>query len=205
MSQIIFNVGGRLFETGRNTILSIPDSLLATMLCDVQQAPLEPIFIDRDPDVFAIVLNLYRHKRLVNHNNIESEFLRSELEFYGLDEYVHKLTPSMPAEVAKSIEQLNVQTTFIAEELHRVRSDKRMPNWGYVWGIITNYCYQTPTYNGVPIVDREYMWGIIRQVNGIRNQKGYYSEQEVTEGIEAILDHWKERIVTIERYYTPYM
>ena len=99
MSQIKFNVGGRFFKCNRETILSIPDTLLSNMIADVPAPPAgrviaqprgqNTIFIDRNPDVFSIVLDLYRHKRLVNHKAIDPQFLRMELEFYGLDDFVY--------------------------------------------------------------------------------------------------------------------
>lgn len=51
--RIRFNVGGQIFETYYDTIMSKPESMLALMIQDVSVTG--EIFIDRDPTLFNVI------------------------------------------------------------------------------------------------------------------------------------------------------
>ena len=85
---ITFDVGGRIFRTNRSTITSLPGSLLSDMIIDCKNSD-DPIFIDRNPEMFQVILDYYRNKTLVNHQDIHKDLLERELDFYRLSEYVH--------------------------------------------------------------------------------------------------------------------
>ena len=60
-NRVVFNVGGRLFETYRSTIMRGPQTLLANLIQGPQNADADgSYFVDRDPDFFKYVLNWYR-------------------------------------------------------------------------------------------------------------------------------------------------
>lgn len=78
MSRVIFNVGGKRFETHASTITTNrrePLDLL-NMLLDHRKEG-EEIFIDRDPKRFQHILNIYR-----GAGQVETD--PEELDFYGL-------------------------------------------------------------------------------------------------------------------------
>jgi hypothetical protein len=75
------------------TIKSIPDTTLADLISDVTELPSE-IFLDRDPAIFQIVLNVYRYKKLVNALHVDRQFLREELDFYNLEHFIYGFSRS---------------------------------------------------------------------------------------------------------------
>ena len=59
---VALNVGGKEFRTNRDTLLSIPNSVLSSLAACRDQPPDAPIFLDRDPTTFHLVLNYLRDK-----------------------------------------------------------------------------------------------------------------------------------------------
>ena len=56
-----FDVGGRLFKTSRSLIDKHEDTMLARLVSDTwQEDPTKPVFIDRNGDIFAHVLDYLR-------------------------------------------------------------------------------------------------------------------------------------------------
>lgn len=83
--RIKLNVGGKLFETTISTILSGgPDSLLAA-LSSRPQSPV--VFIDRDPEIFSVLLSLLRSDRLPSSAScrFSKEELADEALYYGIE------------------------------------------------------------------------------------------------------------------------
>ena len=63
-NTIKFNVGGRSFEVSRDLIEKHSETMLGKLVSEAWQAdPEEPVFIDRDGDIFAHVLNYLRYGR----------------------------------------------------------------------------------------------------------------------------------------------
>lgn len=58
---IYFDVGGSFFKTTRNTLAKQPTSYLYKLACAYDSSNEEPIFIDRDPTSFSIILNYFRY------------------------------------------------------------------------------------------------------------------------------------------------
>ncbi|OTF74300.1 hypothetical protein BLA29_003742, partial [Euroglyphus maynei] len=91
---INLNVGGRKFTTSKNTLCSISDTFFTAMLMGGIPSYRDDsgaIFIDRDPDLFSIILNYLRTNKLhnVNEHNIDS--LMDEAKFYSITPLVKKL------------------------------------------------------------------------------------------------------------------
>ncbi|CAI2353564.1 unnamed protein product [Caenorhabditis sp. 36 PRJEB53466] len=88
------NVGGRIFATSCNTLSWIPDtfftSLLSGRMGSVRDAS-GAIFIDRDPDVFRVILNYLRTKQ-VDLGGFKVETLKHEALFFGLTPLIRRLT-----------------------------------------------------------------------------------------------------------------
>lgn len=93
---ILLNVGGRKFETSRQTLLSDPQSMLAKMFDP--ESRMEPgverdgaYFLDRDPHTFSIVLNYLRSGVLFADKPIELQAVLCEARYFsllGLEELV---------------------------------------------------------------------------------------------------------------------
>lgn len=84
--RIKLNVGGKLFETTTSTLLSAgPDSLLAAL--SARQRDIEnPIFIDRDPEIFSVLLYLLRTSRLPSTaRRFSKQELTEEALYYGVE------------------------------------------------------------------------------------------------------------------------
>ncbi|KAL2554583.1 BTB/POZ domain-containing protein [Forsythia ovata] len=84
VGRIKLNVGGKLFETTVSTLRSGgPDSLLSALSNRPTQ---EPVFIDRDPEIFSVLLSLLRSNRLPStakrFSNLE---LIDEALYYGIE------------------------------------------------------------------------------------------------------------------------
>ncbi|KAF6153531.1 hypothetical protein GIB67_027398 [Kingdonia uniflora] len=86
--RIKLNVGGKLFETTISTLqTSAPDSLLAALSSRTHnQDPETPIFIDRDPEIFSVILSFLRSNRLPSTaRRFSKQELAEEALYYGVD------------------------------------------------------------------------------------------------------------------------
>jgi hypothetical protein len=84
--RVKLNVGGKLFETTLSTVRSGgPDSLLA-VLADRPTYDLNPVFIDRDPEIFSVLLSLLRSNRLPSTAcRFSKQELADEALYYGIE------------------------------------------------------------------------------------------------------------------------
>ncbi|CAH8834760.1 unnamed protein product [Trichobilharzia szidati] len=88
------NVGGRKFSTSRNTLLWNKNSFFSILLdgaLPTMKDESGAIFIDRDPDMFSVILNYLRTNEL-NLNGVDINSLKNEAQFYALDSLVRKLS-----------------------------------------------------------------------------------------------------------------
>ena len=101
------NVGGRHYEVSTSLLLARnPDSMLATLLSDTwREDPSKPIFIDRDGEMFAHVLNYLRYGSIELPGNLPKATFVRELDYYGLaiyDECILQNTPVAMMKLLKS-------------------------------------------------------------------------------------------------------
>ncbi|XP_026186832.1 SH3KBP1-binding protein 1 isoform X2 [Mastacembelus armatus] len=90
---IHLNVGGKRFSTSRQTLTWVPDSFFSSLLSgriSTLKDETGAIFIDRDPSLFAPILNFLRTKEL-HPRAINVHMLMHEAEFYGIAPLVRKL------------------------------------------------------------------------------------------------------------------
>ncbi|CAI0424317.1 unnamed protein product [Linum tenue] len=82
--RIKLNVGGKLFQTTVSTLQSSgPDSVLAAL--STRPGP-DPVFIDRDPDIFSVFLSLLRSNRLPSTaRRFSKQELAEEAAYYGIE------------------------------------------------------------------------------------------------------------------------
>ncbi|KAE8714012.1 BTB/POZ domain-containing protein [Hibiscus syriacus] len=90
-----FNVGGRIFQTTATTLANAGrDSFFGALFDDnwdlLQQQPngRQEYFIDRNPDCFAVLLDLLRTGDLCIPSNVPERLLYREAVFYGLIDHV---------------------------------------------------------------------------------------------------------------------
>jgi hypothetical protein len=100
MDQIVnLNVGGRLFSTLKSTLLSAGDDTMLARLLRTDVGVLKDaqgaIFVDRNPDVFALVLDVLRDQKasptIVKGSSVSWKRLEEELRYFcisGLDDEV---------------------------------------------------------------------------------------------------------------------
>ncbi|XP_030330991.1 SH3KBP1-binding protein 1 [Strigops habroptila] len=87
------NVGGKRFSTSRQTLTWIPDSFFSSLLSgriSTLKDETGAIFIDRDPTVFAPILNFLRTKEL-DPRGVSAPLLLHEAQFYGITPLVRRL------------------------------------------------------------------------------------------------------------------
>ncbi|KAG2272550.1 hypothetical protein Bca52824_067105 [Brassica carinata] len=86
--RLKLNVGGEIFETTASTIQSTcPDSLLAALSTPTTHGSSNPVFIDRDPEIFSVILNLLRTGRLpaTSSGVFSKQELLDEALYYGVE------------------------------------------------------------------------------------------------------------------------
>ncbi|XP_043271801.1 BTB/POZ domain-containing protein KCTD3 isoform X2 [Venturia canescens] len=94
MGDIVhLNVGGTRFSTSCQTLTWIPDSFFTALLSNRMTSRRDEngaLFIDRDPKIFAIILN-YLRTRDIDLKNMDIRALRHEAEYYGITPLVKRL------------------------------------------------------------------------------------------------------------------
>ncbi|KAG6421196.1 hypothetical protein SASPL_117746 [Salvia splendens] len=91
--RVKFNVGGRRFETTATTLaIAGRNSLFGAMFDENWDldptAAADEHFIDRNPDCFAVLLDLLRTGELYTPPNIPERLLHREALFYGLSDHL---------------------------------------------------------------------------------------------------------------------
>ncbi|XP_018328382.1 BTB/POZ domain-containing protein KCTD3 isoform X2 [Agrilus planipennis] len=87
------NVGGKRFSTSRQTLTWIPDTFFTALLngrIPTLRDEKGAIFIDRDPKIFAIILN-YLRTREIDMKGVDLRTLTHEAEYYGIAPLVKRL------------------------------------------------------------------------------------------------------------------
>ncbi|WKY02049.1 hypothetical protein Q1695_015791 [Nippostrongylus brasiliensis] len=94
--KVKFDVGGCIFETTLRTIRK--SSKLTTLVADDNSDDeAKPIFIDREPDYFASVLNYLREGKIrLTQNAADLARIQEDAEYYG----VHSLAELLRAELS---------------------------------------------------------------------------------------------------------
>ncbi|GJW41825.1 BTB/POZ domain-containing protein [Tanacetum coccineum] len=119
--RIKLNVGGKLFETTLSTLQSGgPDSLLSAL--STRTSNEQPIFIDRDPEIFSPLLSLLRTNRLPQTHPFSVTELTQEAEFYGIESILHHaLKPiNLDAIDAKVVTFIKPATDGLVTDFHVV-------------------------------------------------------------------------------------
>eukprot|EP01103_Thecamoeba_quadrilineata_P011912 TRINITY_DN2957_c0_g1_i1.p1 TRINITY_DN2957_c0_g1~~TRINITY_DN2957_c0_g1_i1.p1 ORF type:complete len:621 (+),score=142.90 TRINITY_DN2957_c0_g1_i1:73-1935(+) len=121
-SWVRLNVGGKLFQTSRSTLMSDRDSMLAKLV-DMNIPSLKDesgaIMIDRDPKFFAPLLNFLRTGRLIIDPNLSNEGLLEEARYYNLRAVFDALTQMLRKTSKKAY---SVATVKLDDETREIES-----------------------------------------------------------------------------------
>lgn len=74
------------FSTSRQTLMAVPDTFFTALLGERIPSLLDKtgaIFIDRDPKMFAVILNYLRTKD-IDLKNVNIRALRHEADYFGI-------------------------------------------------------------------------------------------------------------------------
>ena len=90
---VTFDVGGRLHKV-RNSFISLNQNNVIGRLGQIalDRNVDEPIFIDRDGDIFIYVLNFLRDGRIELPMTVPKQAFMNELRYYGIDCSVGRVT-----------------------------------------------------------------------------------------------------------------
>lgn len=95
---ISLNIGGKIFQTTKETLQNVKNSLLASIVEDESMNLDEEIYIDRSPALFHFILNYYRYGT-VNYNQFKNKqeiiSFKNEAEFYQLIEILDYMESRM--------------------------------------------------------------------------------------------------------------
>jgi len=93
MKPIKLNVGGVYFTTSATSLMREPDSMLSR-ICSTEFAPGDDgaYFIDRDPTVFAVVLDYLRTNAVRLTKCVTAQQLLEEAQYFLLDQLVKVLS-----------------------------------------------------------------------------------------------------------------
>jgi len=88
-AAVEINIGGTIFQTSRYSLMRQPGSLLERLMAGRVPAPRDKhgrVFLDRDPKIFALLLNFLRSPKAppVVNDGVTSQAINREAEFYGI-------------------------------------------------------------------------------------------------------------------------
>ena len=85
VDTVKLNVGGKHYEVSRDLIDQHPDTLLAKLISETwEKEPDKPIFIDRDGEKFAHVLDYLRYGSIELPPSVPKSMFERELDYYGI-------------------------------------------------------------------------------------------------------------------------
>lgn len=136
--RIKLNVGGKLFETTVSTLRSGgPDSLLYALS---SRSAHDPVFIDRDPEVFSVLLSLLRSNRLPSTaKRFSNQELIDEALYFGIESQLRgALAPSRLNGIDASLfTTVKPSSDGVVSDFNAVESDGSL--WVAHGGQITVY------------------------------------------------------------------
>jgi len=103
------NVGGKLFATSIDTLISSENTYFSIMFSDKWDLKRDDrddtYFIDRDPFVFSYILNFLRTRTISKKHltPLQLEYLISDAEFYQIESLISILKPDSKQKVAKTV------------------------------------------------------------------------------------------------------
>jgi len=101
--RVVLNVGGKRFETLTETLRKYPNTMLGAMFSSSSTMAVSDengeYFFDREPKLFEVILNFYRHGKIIIPANRSSEMVKEELDFFGIN--VEEFTEGLGLELKR--------------------------------------------------------------------------------------------------------
>eukprot|EP00985_Skeletonema_marinoi_P019529 scaffold11238_cov150-Skeletonema_marinoi.AAC.3 len=105
-NTIKFNVGGRPFEVSRDLMEKHSETMLGKLVSEAWQAdPEEPVFIDRNGNIFEYVLDYLRYGSIELPRNVPKSSFERDLDFYGLLPKEGEIKEKSLADMAAALRQ----------------------------------------------------------------------------------------------------
>ncbi|KAL3826082.1 hypothetical protein ACJIZ3_022111 [Penstemon smallii] len=125
--RIKFNVGGKLFETTVSTLRSGgSDSLLSALS---NRPAHDPVFIDRDPEIFSVLLSLLRSNRLPSTaKRFSNQELIDEALYFGVESHLRSALAPIPLNGIDSTLLTTVKPSSdgVVSDFHAVDGDESL-------------------------------------------------------------------------------
>ena len=153
-----FNVGGCMLETTRKTVDKLQSSFLDLLLDNEIQEITNPLpegvfRIDRDPEVFQILLNYGRYGRITGvPDHVTLEFVLQEVEFYKMSHHVRDAVLNFFEQKRKGPNGIRVESVSITETTFK-RKHKHHNSYGILGGGATISCYSSIPGGGTCYAD----------------------------------------------------
>ncbi|EJK50328.1 hypothetical protein THAOC_30718 [Thalassiosira oceanica] len=128
-ATVKFNAGGRLFETSRSLFGQHEETMLGRLISDTWlEDSTKPIFIDRDGDIFAQVLNFLRYGSVTLPSNVPKDMFLRDLDYFGISHESGTVvgeTEKFPLRVKEMLDKL-ARIDSDAKELERKKSGVKL-------------------------------------------------------------------------------
>jgi hypothetical protein len=136
METVKLNVGGMLYEVALDTLMRHPQTMLAKLVSEIWRgspcARGDPIFIDRDKDLFKYILAWYRDDTMIIPRTVAIDALRNEARFFSLPDNI--AVEQEKASLSDCCEGLKNFTTNFA-----TRHEESFALWGLQQAIKEGY------------------------------------------------------------------
>ncbi|KAL7498908.1 hypothetical protein ACHAWT_008598, partial [Skeletonema menzelii] len=132
-NTIKFNVGGKHFEVSRDLMEMHSETMLGKLVSEAwQQDPEESVFIDRDGDIFAHILNYLRYGSIELPHTIPKSSFERDLDFYGLGSKEGDIKEKSILAILDSLEDAKMKHDMIlfAIEVHHQYAFRSYKNFG---------------------------------------------------------------------------
>ncbi|KAK4478499.1 hypothetical protein RD792_013976 [Penstemon davidsonii] len=125
--RIKLNVGGKLFETTVSTLRSGgSDSLLSALS---NRPANDPVFIDRDPEIFSVLLSLLRSNRLPSTaKRFSNQELIDEALYFGIESHLRSALAPIPLNGIDStlLSTVKPSSDGVVSDFHAVDGDESL-------------------------------------------------------------------------------
>ena len=178
-----FNVGGKSFETSVSLIDQHEDTMLARLVSDTwQEDPNKTVFIDRNGDIFAHILDYLRYGSITLPDNIVKDMFLRDLDFYGIvpeEGTVKSASEAWASQIDERHNKIKGHSSKIKEHEDQRKRLKLENDIEF----LANYCAGKYASHGISNIDikppsnkesntdKEILWNALVRVHGNKSNK----------------------------------